>query len=67
MVNSKRVKMIQSPSLKWALVAPKGHAMVDGLAFSGPTEAENWCKSYISSFATWSYEIIPYNKGKKND
>lgn len=54
----KRVKMVQQTKYRWALLAPKGHVLVDNLMLASVTKAEEWVKSYVSSYNDWTYEII---------
>ncbi len=54
-----KVKIVQVNKHRWNLVAPKGHVMVEGLMFENPHKAAEWTKAYISSFQSWSYEVIP--------
>lgn len=64
-MESKRVKMIQVSKHRWNLVAPKGHTMVEGLYLESPFKASEWCKSYISSFQDWSFEVVLNKDFKK--
>lgn len=58
MVDDKCVLMIQESRYRWKLVAPKGHTMLDNLYFSNAFKAEDWVKAYISTWPTWSYEVV---------
>lgn len=58
------VKMVQVAPYRWNVVSPKGHIMVEDLSLS-PHKAEEWIKSYISSFMGWSYVIIPLIRSLK--
>ncbi len=57
-MGEKCVRMIQVSRYRWNLVAPKGSVMVEGLLCSSSYEAEEWVKKYVSSWPTWSYEVI---------
>ncbi len=60
------VKLIQESRYRWAVISPKGHKLVDDLLFASQYKAEEWLKSYISSFMGWTYVIIPLG-GTKNE
>jgi hypothetical protein len=53
-----KVKMVQVSKHRWNLVAPKGHVMVEGLYLESPFKASEWCAAYISTFQSWSFELI---------
>lgn len=58
------VQMIQTSKHKWRLLGPKGNILIEDLNISCAYDAEQYVKSYISSFMSWTYEIIPINKEK---
>ncbi len=57
-MNDKTVKMIQVSKHRWDLVSPKGTVLTEGIILDSPFKAEEWVKSYISSYTGWSYEIM---------
>lgn len=61
---SKTVHIIQISPFKWELRSYKGHTMVDNLMFQTTAEATEWCKAYISSFNSWTYDVITLKETK---
>ncbi len=57
-MRDKKVKMIQVTRYRWELRAPKGALLVDNLLIDSRHKAEEWVKSYVSSYNDWTYEII---------
>lgn len=60
------VRMIQVSRYRWHLFSPKGHVLCDDLLIESSYKAEEWIKSYISSYQGWSYVILPLLGGKYN-
>lgn len=50
--------MVQTGPYRWQLQSPTGKVMVDDLQLADIVKAENWVKSYISSWNDWTFEII---------
>lgn len=59
------VQLVQLSLYQWELKSPKGTVIVSDLAFASQYKAEEWVKSYISSFMGWDYEIIYLTRGVK--
>jgi hypothetical protein len=57
-MRDKKVRLIQKNKNRWELVSPTGHVMLDNLQFYSEYEAVNWCKSYVSSFNDWRFELV---------
>ncbi len=55
----KVLKMVQMSKYRWNLISPKGPIIKDDLLFANAHKAEEWVKSYVSSFQTWEYIVIP--------
>ncbi len=53
------VRMVQTSRHRWQLLSPNNNIMVDDILCQSPHKAEEWVKSYISSFPRWDYVIIP--------
>lgn len=61
----KCVQMVQVGRYRWNLFAPKGHILVEDMNFADGYRAEQWVKSYVSSWNDWSYVIKPLQAGDK--
>lgn len=57
-MKDKTVKMIQVSKHRWDLVSPSGAVLVEGVQLDSPFRAEEWVRSYISSYNGWSYVIM---------
>lgn len=53
-----KVTMNQVSKYRWQLLSPTGAIMLDDLLMASSYKAEEWVKSYISSFPCWSYVIV---------
>lgn len=55
----KGIRIVQKTKFRWDITAmPLGHVMIEGLYFASPKHAHDWAKAYISSWPTWSYEVV---------
>ncbi len=54
----KCIKMIQVTKYRWKVISDSGNIILDDLLLASPYHAEEWIKSYISSFAGWKYLLI---------
>lgn len=52
------IKMIQESTNRWRIESDTGIVLTDDIIL-GKLEAEDYMKRYISSYSTWTYEIIP--------
>lgn len=57
MILNKHVCMVQTGNNRWDLIGPKGNVIAADMYLYSRIEAEEWVKSYISSFIGWTYEI----------
>lgn len=60
------VTLKQVTTYCWQLVSPKGHIILDDLSFGDLYKAEQWVKSYVTSFPCWDYVIVTINKEVQN-
>jgi hypothetical protein len=51
--------MIQTEPCTWKIMTEKGIILKDDIKVSMIYEAEDYVKRYISSFNSWTYELIP--------
>jgi len=58
------LKLIQTSLYQWELRSPTNKLLVTDIAFPSQYAAENWVKSYISGFPSWTYEIVLLKKGE---
>lgn len=58
------VNMVQILPHVWQIESSTGHVMQKGITVHSITEAENYVKSYISSFTGWTATVVPLlNRG----
>ena len=51
--------MIQTSKYHWQIVSPSGTIMQSELYLSSMDKARDYIRSYVSSYTTWTYELIP--------
>jgi hypothetical protein len=56
-----KVFMVQVYAWKWKIVAEKGHDILTDIQVA-PHKAEEFVRSWISSFQGWTYEMKPLPK-----
>lgn len=54
-----KVYMVQLNKLDWELRAGSGKILVEGLKMGSRHEAEQWVRAYISSYPSWTYQMVP--------
>ena len=59
--------MVQTNLHNWRIESEKGTVVKDDISVQNPYKAEEFVRSYISSFQSWTYEMVPLKKEKKND
>jgi hypothetical protein len=60
-----KVRMVQTNLHNWRIESLTGIIVKDDISVQNPYKAEEFVKSYISSFQSWTYEMVPLPKEKK--
>jgi hypothetical protein len=58
MKENKRLKMKQVANNRWNLLSPNGTIMAEDILVYSEYEAIEWVKAYISTWPSWSFEVI---------
>lgn len=56
-----KVNMIQVTPHKWVIKTVDGFVLKDDIVVHSVREAEDYVRSYVSSFTDWGYNIITLN------
>lgn len=59
-----KVFMVQQGRYRWRLQAESGTILVDDLSMASVKHAEDWARSYVSSFPSWALVIRPLGADK---
>lgn len=52
-----KVLMVQDAAARWHIESTDGKIIRDNLTMSSASEAEEFVRSYVSSFRCWTYEL----------
>ena len=58
-LKQKKIIMKQINKTSWQILSESGILLVDDIKLGLIAEAEDYVKRYISSFDTWTYDILP--------
>jgi hypothetical protein len=59
------VRMVQESQCRWTLYSPKGHVLQHDITVSNVIDATRFVKNYVSSFQSWTYDVVPMKKKEK--